>query len=50
MSARTVQKHLEHILGKLGVETRTAAVAAGALWGGTEGAGLATLDFMAKIC
>ena len=27
VSARTVQKHLEHIFTKLGVETRTAAVA-----------------------
>ncbi len=26
MSVRTVQKHLEHIYAKLGVETRTAAV------------------------
>jgi DNA-binding CsgD family transcriptional regulator len=25
ISARTVQKHLEHIFAKLGVETRTAA-------------------------
>lgn len=28
LSARTVQKHLEHIFVKLGVETRTAAVLA----------------------
>jgi DNA-binding CsgD family transcriptional regulator len=28
MSPRTVNKHLEHIYEKLGVETRTAAVAA----------------------
>jgi len=27
ISARTVQKHLEHIFQKLGVETRTAAAA-----------------------
>jgi DNA-binding CsgD family transcriptional regulator len=27
LSARTVQKHLEHIYRKLGVETRTAAAA-----------------------
>jgi len=27
MSPRTVNKHLEHIYEKLGVETRTAAVA-----------------------
>ncbi len=27
MSTRTVQKHVEHILDKLGVETRTAAAA-----------------------
>ncbi len=27
LSSRTVQKHVEHILGKLGVETRTAAAA-----------------------
>ncbi len=25
MSPRTVHKHLEHVFGKLGVETRTAA-------------------------
>jgi DNA-binding CsgD family transcriptional regulator len=28
MSPRTVNKHLEHVYEKLGVETRTAAVAA----------------------
>ena len=27
MSARTVEKHLEHIFQKLGVESRTAAAA-----------------------
>jgi DNA-binding CsgD family transcriptional regulator len=28
ISVRTVQKHLEHVFSKLGVETRTAAAAA----------------------
>ncbi|MDP4590291.1 MAG: LuxR C-terminal-related transcriptional regulator, partial [Burkholderiaceae bacterium] len=30
MSPRTVNKHLEHIFDKLGVETRSAAAAIGA--------------------
>ena len=32
VSARTVEKHLEHILAKLGVENRTAAALAAALF------------------
>ena len=33
MSPRTVNKHLEHIFSKLGVETRSAAAAIGARFG-----------------
>ncbi|MGB3070153.1 MAG: DNA-binding response regulator [Ottowia sp.] len=37
MSPRTVNKHLEHVFAKLGVETRSAAVAIAAAHGGVGG-------------
>jgi DNA-binding CsgD family transcriptional regulator len=46
LSPRTVEKHLEHIYSKLGVETRVAAAAC--VWGGASGGGAISVGSPSK--